>query len=292
MKKIFILIGFCSLVAFYACDDRGDIRKDIDELNARLDNLDERISALNKEIANYQNLYEGLIFIEGYSRDTDGNYILSLSNGEKLTVYSGRTSDELPEMSIGEDGCWYYTTGGKTIPLLDSAGQKVSASPSAGKGLQVRVNDSGYWEYSADGVNWQGGIGMAEPSKGGISVSIFTKVEMTEKGLSLTWKDAEGTDQTTIVTSADDFSLALENEQNLSFTPGETKTLGLVQTNVAEIVIEPTDWGVRVGEHNVILTAPAKNKQEHPYKETIVLKYFSTNGQAKVLTIPVELLND
>lgn len=291
MKKI-VFIGLCSLLAFASCDDRNDIRQDIDNLNARLDALDGQVEALNKDLANCQALYEGIIMIKGYEQDVNGNYTLTLSNGETLKVYSGKSADELPEMSIGEDGYWYYTLNGKKSPLLDSNGQRVSATPVDGKGLQVRVNASGYWEYSVDGTNWQDGIGMADPTKGGIGTSIFTKVEMTDKGLALTWTDSDGQEQMQVVASLDDFMMEMVSTGNLSFKPGETKKLALTQVNVDKIVIEPTAWSVQVGETDITLTAPSVNSQGKPYSEKIYVKYFSRKGYAKLMVLQVELLNN
>lgn len=44
------------------------------------------------------------------------------------------------------------------------------------------------WEYSYDGKNWEGGIGLADPGKGNGTVSIFDDVIPSEDGKSITFK--------------------------------------------------------------------------------------------------------
>lgn len=50
MKKlIFLFISIFSLVALNSCDKRDDIRKDIDDLNSRLDQLEANLPQFNEE---------------------------------------------------------------------------------------------------------------------------------------------------------------------------------------------------------------------------------------------------
>lgn len=57
MKKILILlISLLPIITFTACDDKDDIRKDIDELNARLDALTDDLESLNGDIKKFQDM--------------------------------------------------------------------------------------------------------------------------------------------------------------------------------------------------------------------------------------------
>ena len=48
MKKILILlVCLLPVITFTSCDDKDDIRKDIDDLNARLDALTDDLENLN-----------------------------------------------------------------------------------------------------------------------------------------------------------------------------------------------------------------------------------------------------
>lgn len=289
MKRILLFISICSSLVLSSCDERDDIRKDISSLNSRLDSLNLQVSKINDDLVTYQQLFEGIIMIKSYAQDNDGNYILQLSNGQSLTIYSGKTSALLPVMSIGNDGYWYYSMNGQIYPLLDNDGKKISATPSSGKQLQIRIN-SGKWEYSFDGSHWLSDIGQADPSNGSMNVSFFIKVEKIEKGLSLTWKDVNGTIHTQTVALLDDFSIKIQNIESLPllFKSGETKTLQIVQQNIDKIVIEPTTWIVKVKDDRIILTAPL-NDDIISDEENVYIKYFSKNGLSKVVVIPVKL---
>ena len=148
MKKLFIyILSIFSVVAFYSCDDREDIRNDINDLISRLDKLQPELDKLNAYVANYQDLLNGQILILGYTvNEETGDYVLELSNGERMTIYSGKPSEPLPVVSIGEDGFWYYTMNGEeTKPLLDGAGNHVSSKPENGMTPEFRINSEGMW---------------------------------------------------------------------------------------------------------------------------------------------------
>ena len=45
---------------------------------------------MNSDISNYQQMVEGKILVVGYSKDEQDNYTIELSNGETVTIYSGK----------------------------------------------------------------------------------------------------------------------------------------------------------------------------------------------------------
>lgn len=101
-----------------------DIRNDIDDLNARLDKIEAMLPQLNEDIAHYQGILNGQILVFDYERKDNGDYTLSLSDGTIMTVYSGVPAEDVPVMSIGSDGYWYYTMNGETKPLLQELEKK------------------------------------------------------------------------------------------------------------------------------------------------------------------------
>ena len=85
MKKILILlVCLLPVITFTSCDDKDDIRKDIDDLNARLDALTDDLENLNTSIKSFQDAVKGLVLVTGYTMDEKGNYTLSLSDGTEL----------------------------------------------------------------------------------------------------------------------------------------------------------------------------------------------------------------
>ena len=68
MKKILILlVCLLPVITFTSCDDKDDIRKDIDDLNARLDALTDDLENLNTSIKSFQDAVKGLVLVTGYT---------------------------------------------------------------------------------------------------------------------------------------------------------------------------------------------------------------------------------
>ena len=137
MRKIFTTLKSVVAVALVAAmtlsvscsyDDTG-IKKEIEDVKADLAALAERVSNLEKnlqhEVPTLEDLLNGKLVIVNVSTDAEGNKVLELSNGEKITV-------------IGE--CKYEPCDHECEPC--------DCNP-----LQYRVVD-GVLEVSADGVNW------------------------------------------------------------------------------------------------------------------------------------------
>ena len=244
MKKLFIyILSIFSVVAFYSCDDREDIRNDINDLISRLDKLQPELDKLNAYVSNYQNLLNGQILILGYSvNEETGDYVLDLSNGERMIVYSGKPSEPLPVVSIGEDGFWYYTMNGEeTKPLVDSEGNQVSSKPENGMTpeFEFRINSEGMWEYRFGDGEWTGGIGMADPSLVDFSYSLFDEVVVNgSETLTLKWKNNGETMECNIPLYG---GLSLTIERNIEGDPqefhlNETKIFDIEQEGVENIV--------------------------------------------------------
>lgn len=114
MKKILILlVCLLPVITFTSCDDKDDIRKDIDDLNARLDALTDDLENLNTSIKFFQDAVKGLVLVTGYTMDEKGNYTLSLSDGTELVVYGGQPAGDIPTLGINEAGNWTYTLDGR-----------------------------------------------------------------------------------------------------------------------------------------------------------------------------------
>lgn len=138
MKKILILlVCLLPVITFTSCDDKDDIRKDIDDLNARLDALTDDLENLNTSIKSFQDAVKGLVLVTGYTMDEKGNYTLSLSDGTELVVYGGQPAGDIPTLGINEAGNWTYTLDGRTVELKDKEGNPCPAVPVDGSDGQT-----------------------------------------------------------------------------------------------------------------------------------------------------------
>ena len=122
------LVAAMTLSVSCSYDDTG-IKKEIANVKADLAALAERVSNLEKnlqhEVPTLEDLLNGKLVIVNVSTDAEGNKVLELSNGEKITV-------------IGE--CKYEPCDHECEPC--------DCNP-----LQYRV-ENGVLEVSADGENW------------------------------------------------------------------------------------------------------------------------------------------
>lgn len=289
MKRFkYIILSIFSLATLFSCSDREDIRNDIDNLNARLAQLEAQMPQVNENIALYQGLINDKYMIVGYAEDKDGDYILDLSNGEsfEVNVHAGGR----PTISIGEDGYWYYTYNNGVAQLLaDENGNPVSATLIP----QFKVDGNGYWQYSFGDDVWLGGIGEADPNK--TFGSVFSEVEFKDDKLILTWS-SNGQTLTKEIPLFEGLYLTIPEltgvTEPVQFSVGQTRTWTIEQgSKVDKIVIETIDWTIKVEETSMTVTAPKKNLMESDYVDKLVLKIFSKEGYCRAVTIPVKLLN-
>lgn len=295
MKKIkYLLLSIFSLATLFSCSDRDDIRNDIDDLNARLDKIEAQLPQMNQDIANYQGILNGQILVLGYTIDEKtGDYTLDLSNGTTISVYSNVPSEDLPIMSIGSDGNWYYTMNGETKPLLDEDGKTVSANPTDGKTPEFSVKD-GQWIYRYDDGEWLDGIGVADPVQGSGEHSIFDSVTVSEDGNSMTFTwTSEGGQLSKEVALYGGLSLTVEygDVSPVVFGLGQVQKFNVKQEGVENIVIETMNWGIKLDETEMTVTAPSVNVLNKEYEDKLVIKIFSKEGYCRLVTIPVKLLN-
>lgn len=119
-----VVLASMTLAASCSYDDTG-VKNEIEQIKVDLAALTERVAALEKRLAEevdaLNDLIEGKVVVTEITKDAEGNTIINLSNGEKVTVLAG--CDCVP-----------------TEPC--------DCDP-----LQYRVVD-GVLEVSADGENW------------------------------------------------------------------------------------------------------------------------------------------
>lgn len=157
-RNLFLLL--ISLVLFASCTN-------LDEIYRRLDNHEERLSAMEKMVANTNSTIENLqklldaeakkLCITSFENNKEGGYILHMSDGSTITLKDGKDGTS-PTVGVKEEnGVLYWTINGSF--MLDADGNKIKAEGTDGiSGVtpQMRVDAEGYWEVSIDnGKTWQ-----------------------------------------------------------------------------------------------------------------------------------------
>lgn len=297
MKKVISIICITLLVALYSCDERDDLRSDIDNLKERVANLEASIEQMNSDISNYQQMVEGKILVVGYSKDEQDNYTIELSNGETITIYSGKVDmNDMPLFSVNASGHWAYTINEMTTELLVND-KPVSAIPEAGTAgvtPKLKVDANGFWLVSIDNGSTWNKLGNNQIADGTQAVanasSLFSNVTIDEATGQITFTIRADNSQVKVPIYGKDFYLTIKYEGTATFGLGQKQEFVVEQANVETATIENQTWGVKLTENKLIVTAPKTNVQGKEYEEQIYIKIFSKEGYCRVVKLPVKLL--
>ena len=297
MKKVISIICITLLVALYSCDERDDVRSDIDNLKERVANLEASIEQMNSDISNYQQMVEGKILVVGYSKDEQDNYTIELSNGETITIYSGKVDmNDMPLFSVNASGHWAYTINDMTTELLVND-KPVSAIPEAGTAgvtPKLKVDANGFWLVSIDNGSTWNKLGNNQIADGTQAVanasSLFSNVTIDETTGQITFTIRADNSQVKVPIYGKDFYLTIKYEGTATFGLGQKQEFVVEQANVETATIENQTWGVKLTENKLIVTAPKTNVQGKEYEEQIYIKIFSKEGYCRVVKLPVKLL--
>ena len=297
MKKVISIICITLLVALYSCDERDDLRSDIDNLKERVANLEASIEQMNSDISNYQQMVEGKILVVGYSKDEQDNYTIELSNGETITIYSGKVDmNDMPLFSVNASGHWAYTINDMTTELLVND-KPVSAIPEAGTAgvtPKLKVDANGFWLISIDNGSPWNKLGNNQIADGTQAVanasSLFSNVTIDEATGQITFTIRADNSQVKVPIYGKDFYLTIKYEGTATFGLGQKQEFVVEQANVETATIENQTWGVKLTENKLIVTAPKTNVQGKEYEEQIYIKIFSKEGYCRVVKLPVKLL--
>ena len=277
-KHILLFLSIFSLVTFSGCDDRDEIRDDINALSARLDALQVEFDKLNSNINTFYNLSNGKTYFTSYTQNENGDYTLKLSDGTSWTVYGGMPEGELPVLTINEEGKWIFSYNGEEIELEDGKGNPATAFPVNGEDgstPKMSIDENGYWCYQiGDGAVQQvpGPYNVAEVAK--INPSIFESVIENPDG-SLNFKlygDTEGVN----IKPFGGMDMSFDN--HVTVVADASVTITATLSNVETVVISPSPLNVVLTEaetNNLTVSAPAGT----PAGEyTVYFEIYSANG--------------
>lgn len=293
-KNILIFLSVFSLVTFTACDDRDEIRDDINALSQRLDALQVEFDRLNDNINTFYDLANGKIYFTSYSKDERGNYTLTLSDGTTWTVYGGMPEGELPVLAINDEGKWVLTYQG-VEKVLESNANALPDDGINGVVPELSINDEGEWLYRVGDGEWQtvgAPFNIATIDK--LSPCFFEDVKVDGSdnnilnfklygqeyinvpmlgGLGITFKDGES-----------EVATSIEVQQ------GATETLTAeLSTNATSVVISPTPLNVKLSEEdsgNLEISVPESTS---PGDYVIYFEVYSDKGYRVLESITISV---
>lgn len=293
-KHILLFLSIFSLVAFSGCDDRDEIRDDINALSARLDALQVEFDKLNSNINTFYNLANGKTYFTSYTQSENGDYTLKLSDGTSWTVYGGMPEGELPVVTISEEGKWVFSYNGEVIELKDEAGNPATANPVDGKSgstPKMSVDEEGYWCYQiGDGAVQRvpGPYNVAEVDK--INPSIFEEVKVKEGNNNVLQFKPYGSDSYVEVALLGGLNMTFSNFSNdeHKVTADTPLTLTATLMEVVTVVISPTSLDVKLENNGTLTISSGTTISAGEY--TIYFEIYNAAGHrlVKKLTVTVE----
>lgn len=141
-----------SVLAMAACGNIDDLEERVDKIENRVAALEKVAETINGNIKALQAIASGQAI--NSVEEKDGAYILNLSNGQTITLNQGNVGvGKAPVMSVDKDGYWMvdYQDGKGAIYLTDDEGQKIVAVGQNGVTPMFGVSEDGYWTVSYNG---------------------------------------------------------------------------------------------------------------------------------------------
>ena len=259
--RVFLMIA--AAVAAIGCNSLDDLQERVDKIDNRVTALEKVADAINGNIAALQAIASGQA-INGIE-EKDGAYILTLSNGSTITLNQGSVGmGKAPVMSIDKDGYWMvdYQDGNGAVNITDDAGEKIQAVGKNGVTPMFGVTDDGYWTVSYnDGVSYtpvvdtQGNRVKAVAESSGED-SYFAGVEYKDESLVLTLKNGE---QYKVPVTGGFLCKINGADGTVTFRLGEKKTFSVEQKGISSTIItKPEGWEAYLTSSVLSIQAPSQ----------------------------------
>lgn len=294
MKKLFFLLF--TAVAMAACStyDDSELRGQLDDINDRLEAMEKAVADANSDLKALQGIVDamrdGVTITE--VNETEKGYEIVFSDGKTATITNG-SDGEAPAIAVkaDTDGVYYWTLDGEW--LLDEQGNKVKAQGLDGQAAvapQVRINETTKeWEISTDGgEHWTSTGVVAEGS--GAGSSIFQSVNTDDENYVIF--TLVGGQQITIAKVK---GLAFEIEGvevgiAEGFKHGEVMKYNVKTTDMADCIISaPDGWKAAYADGVLTVTAPAEENTFAEQSGDIEIIIVSENGMSRIVRMGVRI---
>ena len=274
MKKLFTLLTVVLLgVSTWSCSyDDDDLWKAVDDLDGRVEALEQAVKDANTDIDALRKLVDALqknVTVTSVVENADG-YTINFSDGKTATITNGKNGIDAPAISVRKDTdeIYYWTLGGEWL-LVD--GEKIKAQGTDGApgqsavAPQLRIDEtSKEWEVSTDGGTTWTSLGVrAEGADGKDGDSMFESVDTALNPGFAVFTLADGGKIEIPMQGA--LSIAISAKNGI-FVYDETQTFTIESKGVERMTwTKPDGWKVAVSGETLTVTAPAK---ANSYAET------------------------
>lgn len=258
--------------SLFACSDLSELEERVDDLDSRVQALENQAENLNSTIGTIQTLLNDMLFITKIEETTDG-YTLTMSDGKELDIVSGEVGNN-PLIAVDGEGYWIVSyDNGENFDRIKVDGEQdmdVSAKP------LFRVNADGNWEVSTDGGKTYDPVYYADTTDpvpaSSEGDSFFKGVSFDEESNTITLTLADGNSYSFSVST--DFVCSIgTTESPVIFSAGIPREFDVTVRGVAEVyIVTPTGWEA------VLEDLPADPSTESTIKLTVTPPAGDTPG--------------
>ncbi len=259
-SRLFLIV--LSVMVAFSCSNLDNLTERVDDIESRVTALEKVAETINGNIAALQAIASGQAI--NSVEEKDGAYILTLSNGNTITLRQGSVGmGKAPLVSIDKDGYWMvdYQDGNGAVYITDDAGEKIVAVGQNGVSPVFGVSGDGYWTVSYDGgssfllvldVNGEKVKAVAGSSA---EDSYFAGVEYNDESLVLTLKNGEQYRVPVVGGFLCKINGVADEEV---FRKGEKKTFSVERKGISSTIITtPKGWEAYLTNSVLSIQAPA-----------------------------------
>ena len=277
LKRINIAAVATFLLMAAGCSDLNEIKDRLDSAESRLEALETQIDILKGNLETLTKLKEYHTIKAVDFDESKNTYEITLTNGEKLSLYQGSVGFYSPIMTIDEEGYWKMSltnADGEVIEdtyVLNNNGEKVSAVGEKGITPQFRVDDHENWEVSYDeGTTWTDVLNEAgeavKATPDDSADNYFKSVNIENGNLVIEMKDKANSVISLPILGNFYFIIKDDNGNDINdlqfFTLGETKKYQIDQSDISEVTVLtcPAGFSANINGDLLEITAAASTK--------------------------------
>lgn len=285
---ICVVTAVAAMAVTHSCFDDSDLRNSIDDLNNRVQALEDFQKKVQSDINSLQELIQKIqsqVTVDRVETNTDGSYTIYFSDNTEITIRNGKDGKDGQDgltpptiiVMLGEDDVYYwgyqYPDGSKEL-ILDETGKPI---PVTGTAPQVRINpDNGNWEISTDGGKTWTDTGMPSAGEGD---SMFADVTEDEDYIYIT---LQGEEEPLIIPKSKEVVFEFTDAPEVSeFVPGERKEFSFRMSGAEDYVIsKPDGWRASIEDGMFVITAPAAENTYAEREGSVSIILIASNGQS------------
>ena len=303
---ICVVTAVAAMAVTHSCFDDSDLRNSIDDLNNRVQALEDFQKKVQSDINSLQELIQKIqsqVTVDRVETNTDGSYTIYFSDNTEVTIRNGNDGKDGQDgndgkdgqdgndgkdgqdgltpptiiVMLGEDGVYYwgyqYPDGSKEL-ILDETGKPI---PVTGTAPQVRINsENGNWEISTDGGKTWTDTGMPSAGEGD---SMFSDVSEDEDYVYITLR---GEEEPLKIPKSKEIVFEFTDAPEVSeFVPGERKEFSFRMSGAEDYVIsKPDGWRASIEDGMFVITAPAAENIYAEREGSVSIILIASNGQS------------